>query len=345
METRSNQILVGAVMLGLIVGLIVFLIWLGQLSEGGRKSYDIFFQQSVDGLNKGSAVTYAGVPVGEVERIELDPRNPQFVRVRITVRDSTPVLAPTTTPGGQEGQDGTTATISGVGFTGVSQVQLALPNSQRTGARQLLTCPTEGVSARCPYSVPVIPPRPGGFAAILNSAPELLERVTSLTERLTAVFSDRNQQSITQILENIDNLTRSFGERGPEIAATLAETRTTLRQAGLAVEQTGQLAASIDRLVTQEGGAASQELRATSAELRRTMQAASGTLTALEATVNDIRPGVQNLSTQTLPEIGTLIRDLRATSESLRNVSERLERQGLPGLLQSERLPDYRPER
>jgi phospholipid/cholesterol/gamma-HCH transport system substrate-binding protein len=338
METRSNQILVGAVMLGLLVGLVVFLIWLGQLSEGGRKSYDIFFQQSVEGLNKGSQVTYSGVPVGEVDLIELDPRNPQFVRVRVTVRDTTPVLAPTTLPNGEQAQDGTTATISGVGFTGVSQVQLALPNSERMGQRQLLTCPSDGASARCPYGVPVIPPRPGGFAAILNSAPELLERVTSLTERLTAVFSDRNQQSITQILANIEALTRSLGDRGPEIAATLAEARLALRQTGVAVERMGALAESTDRLLIEEG-------RASAAELRRTTAAAARTLDTLEATISDLRPGIQGLSDQTLPEINALIRDLRATSESLRGVTERLERRGLPGLLQSERLPDYRPER
>ncbi|HEY0326983.1 MAG TPA: MlaD family protein [Allosphingosinicella sp.] len=338
METRSNQILVGAVVLGLIVAVVVFMIWLSQLSEGGRKSYDIFFQQSVEGLNKGSRVTYSGVPVGEVDLIELDPRNPQFVRVRVTVRDTTPVLAPTRLPNGQSANDGTTATISGIGFTGVSEIQLTLPDSARApGQRALLTCPNDGASPVCPYGVPVIPPRPGGFAAILNSAPELLERVTSLTERLTAVFSDRNQQSIAQILDNVEQLTGSLGERGPEIAATLAETRTTLRQAGVAVEQMGQLAASTDRLLNQQGPALT-------ADLRQSIQSASASLQALEAAVNDARPGIQTFSTRTLPEVGALIRDLRATSESLRNVSERLDERGVGGILGGERLPDYNPD-
>ena len=338
METRSNQILVGSVMLGLVVALVVFMIWLSQISEGGRKSYDIFFQQSVEGLNKGSQVTYSGVPVGEVDLIELDPRNPQFVRVRVTVKDTTPVLAPTRLPNGESANDGTTATISGIGFTGVSQIQLALPDSARgPGQRALLTCPNDGASPVCPYGVPVIPPRPGGFAAILNSAPELLERVTSLTERLTAVFSDRNQQSITQILENFEQITGSLGERGPEIAATLAEARTTLRQAGNAVEQMGRLAGSTDRLINQQGPALT-------ADLRQSIQSASASLQALEAAVNDARPGIQTVSTRTLPEVGALIRDLRATSESLRNVSERLEQRGIGGLIGSERLPEYHPD-
>ena len=33
-------------------------------------------------------------------------------------------------------------------------------------------------------------------AKLLNTAPELLERVSALTERLTALLSDRNQESL-----------------------------------------------------------------------------------------------------------------------------------------------------
>lgn len=337
METRSNQILVGAVMLALVVALVVFLIWLGQLSEGGRKSYDIFFQQSVEGLNKGSQVTYSGVPVGEVEEIELDPRNPEFVRVRIQVRESTPILAGM--PGGGNGGGGTTATISGVGFTGVSQIQLDLPRSDiPPGRRAALTCPDDNRTDTCPYGVPVIPTRAGGFAAILNSAPELLERITTLTERLAGLFSDRNQQSIAEILDNTERLSRSLADRGPEIAATLAEARTTLQQAGVAIERIGNLAQTTDQTISREG-------EALTAELRSTLRSATASLQALETTVSDARPGIQTFSTRTLPQVGVLIRDLQATSESLRTVSERLERQGLPGLLGSERLPDYEPER
>ena len=57
METRSNQILVGSVVLGLIAALAVFMVWLSQIGDGANEEYDVFFQQSVEGLAKGSAVT------------------------------------------------------------------------------------------------------------------------------------------------------------------------------------------------------------------------------------------------------------------------------------------------
>jgi phospholipid/cholesterol/gamma-HCH transport system substrate-binding protein len=138
METRSNHILVGGVVLAMVVALLGFIIWLSQVSGESRNEYDIFFKQAVDGLARGSAVTFNGVPVGQIESINLEPRNPEFVRVRISARDDTPVL------------QGTTATIQGVGFTGVSQIQLD------PGPRGSPPLTDPG-----PYGVPVIPTKPG----------------------------------------------------------------------------------------------------------------------------------------------------------------------------------------
>ena len=102
METRSNHILVGGVVLAMIVALLAFIIWLSQASGEDRAEYDIFFNQAVDGLARGSAVTFSGVPVGQVASINLEPKTPEFVRVRIAVQADTPVTR------------GTTATIQGV---------------------------------------------------------------------------------------------------------------------------------------------------------------------------------------------------------------------------------------
>ena len=83
METRSNHILVGSVVLALLAAVIVFIIWISQAGGNQDKRYDIFFSQAVDGLAKGSAVTFSGVPKGQVESINLQPQTPELVRVRI----------------------------------------------------------------------------------------------------------------------------------------------------------------------------------------------------------------------------------------------------------------------
>src|SRR4028119_847831 len=112
METRSNQVLVGTVVLALLVGLLFFTVWIVGVNTEKRKCYDIYFSQGVGGLNRGANIGFNGLPVGQISRISLLPNRPEFVWVRIEVDENTPVL------------QGTTAQIRGVGFTGVSEIQL-----------------------------------------------------------------------------------------------------------------------------------------------------------------------------------------------------------------------------
>jgi phospholipid/cholesterol/gamma-HCH transport system substrate-binding protein len=153
-------------------------------------------------------VTFSGVPVGSIEDITLKPDSPEFVRVKIKVREGTPILV------------GTTATIAGVGFTGVSQINL---DGATRGAAPIACTGSEDPS--CPDGLPVIPTKPGALGALLNSAPLLLDKVTTLTDRLGQLLDPANRQSIGNILGNVDRLSGSLADRGPEIAATLAETR------------------------------------------------------------------------------------------------------------------------
>ncbi len=309
METRSNQVLVGSVVLALLVAVAVFLVWLSGVSGGGTKTYDIFFKQSVEGLAQGSSVTFAGVPSGQITDIALWKDNPEFVRVRVEVKDETPIL------------QGTTATIAGVGFTGVSQVTL---DGAVKGAPPI-TDPG-------PAGVPVIPTKRGGLGALLSSAPQLLERISTLTERLTELLSDKNQKSLTGILQNVDRLSGSLADRGPEIAATIAETRIALRQAGIASEKIGNLAATVD-------GQSAPLI----SDMRKAIAAANRSMTTLDVTLKDAQPGVQTFTKQTLPEVGQLVRDLRVMSESLTAVAGRIDQGGATSLIGSPRLPDYQP--
>ncbi|QAY77405.1 MlaD family protein [Sphingosinicella sp. BN140058] len=325
METRSNHILVGSVVLAMILAVLGFIVWLSQASGNADKQFDIFFNQAVDGLAEGSAVTFSGVPVGQVRSINLEPKTPQFVRVRIAVRDNTPVLV------------GTTATINGVGFTGVSQIQLDPPErdpKRPAGPQREITCAV----TQCPYDAPIIPTKPGALGQLLSSAPELLDRITTLTARLTELLSDRNQASIASILENVQVISRNLAERSGEIAATMAEARIAIRQAGQAAEEFGQLADTSDQILQKDA-------RPLIADLRQTIRAAETSMKSLDDVIGQAKPGVETFSTRTLPEVGQLIRDLRATSQSLRNISERIDQRGIGGVVGGERLPDYAPKK
>jgi phospholipid/cholesterol/gamma-HCH transport system substrate-binding protein len=313
METRSNYVMVGAVTLAMLVGLLLFIIWLAGLSSKESKCFDIYFAQGVGGLNKGSTVSFSGVPVGQISKISLLPDRPEFVWVRIEVNKDTPVL------------QGTTAQIKGVGFTGVSEIQLdgAVKGS----------APITQVG---PQGCPVVPSSTSGLGALLNSAPELIERIQRLTERLTELLSDENQNAISDILENVDKTTKVLADRAPDLADAIADARIAVKQAGDASRQVSLLANSTNALVIEEGRPAAQDLR-------KAIAAVQHAADSLDGMLSDARPGIQNLSKSTLPEANRLVRDLRELSESLKGVSERVNQGGIGGALGPEKLPDYKP--
>jgi phospholipid/cholesterol/gamma-HCH transport system substrate-binding protein len=320
METRSNHILVGAVTLLLLVLLVGFTIWLTRTGDGNKKQYDIFFQQSVNGLAKGSGVTFSGVPVGQIETIKLWEPDPDFVRVRISVAQNVPIL------------QGTMATISGVGFTGVSEIQL---DGAVKGA-PAISCPADNPKSACPAGKPIIPTKPGALGEILNNAPLLLERLSTLTERLTNILSDKNQQSIEQILDNVEGLSGSLAKQAPDMQAAIRESRLTLQKAGQAADQLTLMAGSANTLLDTEG-------KPLMGELRRTLASANGSLSALEKTLNAANPAIDTLNSQTLPEVTQLARDLRQLSGSLKSVTQRLDQDGVSSLVSAPALPDYEP--
>lgn len=319
METRARYVWVGAVTLALLGILAMFIVWIARLNEGSKHEYDIFFKQSVDGLSKGSSVNFSGVPVGQVTEIELWRKDPGFVRVRIAVNRDVPVSV------------GTTATILG-SFTGVSNIQL---EGASKGA-PLLTCKGENARAACPEGVPVIPTKRGGLGELLNSAPVLLERLATLTERMTLLFSDKNIATMEATLANTQVLTGNLAAASPEVQRTLVELQATLADARLALQQFQQVAGSTNAMMNED-------FRPMVGQFNKSLKSIDRAADQLNGLIADMRPGAQRVNARTLPEAEAAIRDLRATTKSLREATDRLNDQGASGLLGGPKLPDYKP--
>jgi phospholipid/cholesterol/gamma-HCH transport system substrate-binding protein len=314
METRSNYILVGSVTLAILAGLLIFTVWLAGLSGNNTKCYDIYFPV-VGGINKGSSVTFSGVPVGQVKKISLLPDRPEFVWVRIEVDRDTPML------------QGTTAQIQSISLTGSNEIQL---NGAVKGAQP--------ITQMGPQGCPVVPSSTSGLGALLNSAPELLERIQRLTERLTELLSDKNQNAISDILENMDRTTRVLADRAPEMADTLRDARVAVHNAGVAAHEVGELAHNTNALVSDQGRPAVENLN-------KAITSVQSAANNLDAMISDARPGVQNFSKSTLPELNQTVRQMRTLAQSLQEVSDRVNQSGIGGALGPEKLPDYKPRK
>lgn len=312
METRANNVWVGVITLALLALVALSAIWVARLGQGEQQLYDIYFRQSVDGLAKGTEVSYAGVPAGQIKHIELWKKDPGFVRVRIAIDERIPIL------------QGTTATIQG-SFTGVSAIQL---NGGIKGAPE--------ISAAGPDGVPVIPTKRSGLGELLSNAPLLLDRLSVLTEKLTNVLSDQNQRSVTNILSNTDRLTRNLADASPQVQTTLAELQVTLQQATQTLAEFQQVAGSANKMLDQNGPSLARQLN-------ETLKSAKGAADALEAMMTEARPATRQLAQSTLPEAEAAIRDLRATTRALREVTEKIDNQGMGAVLGTPKLPDYKP--
>src|SRR6056297_2746179 len=112
MPSVRTQFSVGLfVVLGMAV-VVIFILWLGlmQYFQEGRK-YVAFFDESVQGLSKDSAVKYRGVDIGRVDDIRVAPdgRLVQIILdLRQPLRDNEDIFAQ----------------IKGVGITGIMFVEL-----------------------------------------------------------------------------------------------------------------------------------------------------------------------------------------------------------------------------
>lgn len=314
METRHSHVLVGAVTLLLILLLFGFVLWLSRFSGEVKTEYDIFFSQSVAGLAVGSGVSFSGVPVGQVKKIALMPETPEFVRVRVELNPDVPVL------------EGTTATLQGVGFTGVTEIQLT------GGIRGQAPLTEPG-----PYGVPVIPALSSGFGQLLETAPQVLERVSVLLARLNEVFDDQNRKSLTSTLKNLDSTTTLLAEEGPAIRGALREAETTLAAAGRAADSLAKAGATADTLMTEDG-------KPLLVELKRAIVATEATLRRVEKLSAAAEPGVNMLATQTVPQVNQLVADLRDVSQQMGALAARLDEDPLGAVTGGRPLPDYEPE-
>ena len=104
----------------------------------------------------------------------------------------------------------------------------------------------------------------------------------------------------------------SLADRSQDIAGTLAQARVAIQQAGDAAQQIGQLA-----------GTTNKHLDPILDNLNSAVASAKHSMANLDEAVNDAKPGLKALSTQTVPQVNQLIRDLGQTADSLQQITRR----------------------
>lgn len=202
----DRNLTVGLFVTAAIAIAVIFTVWItGQKGNEPTNTYSVLIENDVSGLSLGGPVYFLGVDVGEVTNLAIVSGDPPAIRVDIEVLASTPV------------DSGTRATLAAQGITGVSVINL----SSLHGTHQPLQ-PTPG------YEHPLIPFKDSGFAAILSSAPQILEKIESILDQANALMSDDNLVSVQHALEHVERLSAAWADEDSGITRLGGDMQTTL---------------------------------------------------------------------------------------------------------------------
>lgn len=210
MERNAQYLLVGLfVSVISIVGMVMFVYFAGSYDTREFKRYTVYFEGSVSGLSEGSAVSYRGVNVGEVESIRLDPERPERIKTLIKIDENTPVST------------SSLARLQAVGITGLSALAIETQNANG-----------EPLKVKEGERYPVIESAPSGLGKLLEDAPQISENVLAVLHKVNTLLSDKNIDNVTLLLTNLEELSGALndivnGANENKIADTVASFRRT----------------------------------------------------------------------------------------------------------------------
>jgi phospholipid/cholesterol/gamma-HCH transport system substrate-binding protein len=288
MERNANYALVGLASTILLMGLIVFIVWLAQIKlHQDFDTYDIVFKGPVRGLSQGGEVHFNGIKVGEVTKISLDPKDPSLVIARGQVTSDVPI------------RSDSYATLEPQGITGVNYVQI----SSGTATKPLLkTTVPKGV-------VPKLPGRPDALSDLLAGGGNMLQRAIEALDRVNRVLSDENVKTFSATLSDIQAVTAELRER----KAIIADADRTLQSADEAAKEIKALAHSSRGLVEGDGTKAVVRLAGAADQIENAAKDLRSLMHKLEGPTSDF-------ATTGLPQMQAAIASLQQATDNLDRV-------------------------
>ena len=291
MEREANYAAVGAFVLVIALVAALFVYWYSDSREHKVfRRYEIYFDGSVSGLERGAAVRYLGVGVGRVQQMHIDPRDPGRVQVIVDIDSTTPI------------SDRTLAQLELQGVTGLLYIDL-----QQLRADVRLPPAVPGIE------YPVIRSARSRFDLFLARLPDVLASAGELVDRAARAFSDKNIAAITNALNNIDKASTGLPQTLRDVNALVIELR----------GATGDLAASAKgaRQVVDQAG---PEVVGALQRVRVVADNLANATDQIEKLIGDNRQDLRSFTRDGLPELERLLREGRAAAEEIRELSSSL---------------------
>ncbi|MCL4720929.1 MAG: MCE family protein [Gammaproteobacteria bacterium] len=309
METRASYVVIGAFALAVIVGAVLFVLWLGKLSLDREWSYyNVVFNEPVTGLSLGSAVQYNGIQVGEVRGLSLAPEDPRRAVAYVRLTAGTPV------------RTDTRARLAFTGLTGVAIIQL-------TGGSP----DAPALAAKPGDSVPEIVASESALQSLLASGGDIVGNANELLLRLAVLLQEDNIAAFTATLRNVETLTAGLADRTTDISRAIGDITAASRALNQSLQRTEPLLANLDAAAAGAARLFDDEGPALLASTRASLDALQQATARIAATVEANQEGLDSFARDGLTQVAPALTELRASVRSLRRLVERLEQD--PGAL------------
>ncbi|CAM5390419.1 Phospholipid/cholesterol/gamma-HCH transport system substrate-binding protein OS=Sphingobium scionense OX=1404341 GN=GGQ90_003361 PE=4 SV=1 [Sphingobium scionense] len=284
MERHAHYALVGVISTIVFIAAAAFVIWLGSLQINRKvDDYRILFRGPVRGLSEGGEVQFNGIKVGQIERIDLDPRDPNRVITDIQIKAGTPV------------RDDLVATLESEGISGVSIVQI----SAGTPSRPLLNKVSK-------EERPVIRSKGNALSSLLQGGGQLIQKAADALDRVNRVLSDRTIANAEKTFQNV----RETSDALVENRAMFDRASSALAKLDLAATDIQDAARSVRTIANGDGRQAFSDISDAAAELKLGIRDARGVIAKLDTQSSAI-------GTTTLPNINATMLELQETAKSL----------------------------
>ncbi|HEX7416719.1 MAG TPA: MlaD family protein, partial [Steroidobacteraceae bacterium] len=291
MERDANYAVIGAFVVLVIAMAGLFVYWYSDTRDHREITrYEIYFEGSVSGLNKGGAVRYLGVDVGRVKSLRVDRRASSRVQVIVDLDSETPI------------SERTLAELSLQGVTGLLYIDLFENTTHRLA---MPAAPSE--------RYPVIRSARSNFDIFLSSLPNLLNKLAEVGERAALMMSDKNIDALTRTFVNID-------QSAARLPQTLSEIQSLVRDLRGTAGELGESAASVHKFVDD----ASPELSATIRRAHEIADRLASTSDHLDQLLAENRDDIRTFARDGLPQFEEFVREGRAAALEFRELSHSL---------------------
>jgi phospholipid/cholesterol/gamma-HCH transport system substrate-binding protein len=291
MEREANYAAVGAFVVLVVIMAVLFVYWYSDSREHrDYRRYEVYFEGSVSGLQRGAQVRYLGVDVGRVYNMRIDPRDSSRVQVLVDVDSTAPVSGKTV------------AELSLQGVTGLLYMDLTQDNGTRRLTRAV---PSE--------KYPVIRSTRSSFDVLLASLPDLVGLASDVADRAARMLSDKNIASVSNALANIDKASATLPQTLADVKLLIAD----LREATSEVRD-------VARQANEVVGTAGPEVVTAMNRVRTVAENLADASSNLNKLVDENRQDIRAFTREGLPELERFLREGRSAAREFRDLSRSL---------------------